>query len=152
MKYNNSDDDIINPLNYDLEPNNFLRIEGHVGLHYKDALRNILAIKKEKRLPFEVIALSGDVKSIRTQIRELSAGSKSTLPGDLNSEAIKCQFQDLESIYDTLATGLTCMLCNEMKYFYNMPGSNTTMPAPSSTVPRLYAINVTKIQICCQIL
>lgn len=136
-EYNTSDDDIINPLNYDLEPNNFLRIEGHVGLHYKDALRNIIAIKKEKRLPFEVIALSGDVKSIRTQIRELSAGSKSTLPGDLSSEAIKCQFQDLQSIYDTLATGLTCMLCNEMKYFYNMPGGNTTLPAPSSTVPQV---------------
>lgn len=135
--YNTSDDDIINPLNYDLEPNNFLRIEGHVGLHYKDALRDIIAIKKEKRLPFEVIALNGDVKSIRTQIRELSSGSKSTLPGNLNSEAIKCQFQDLESIYDTIATGLTCTLCNEMKYFYNMPGGNTTLPAPSSTVPQV---------------
>ncbi|MFA5245162.1 MAG: PKD domain-containing protein [Pedobacter sp.] len=137
LAYNNSDDDVMNPLNYDLEPKNFLRIEGHVGLHYQDALRSIIAIKKEKRLPFEVIALSGDIKSLRTQIRELSGGAKTDTLNGLDYETIKCQFQDLESIYDTLATGLTCMLCNEMKYFYNLPGGNTTLPAPASTIPQV---------------
>ncbi|WP_276363728.1 PKD domain-containing protein [Daejeonella sp. H1SJ63] len=135
--YNTSDDDIMNPLNYDLEPNNFLRIEGHVGMNYKEALRSIISIKNEKRLPFEVIALSGDVKSLRTQIKELSAGAKGDLLNDLGSEKIKCQFKDLESIYDTLATGFTCTLCGEMKYFYNMPGGNTTLPAPSSVIPQV---------------
>ncbi len=53
-----ANDYIINPLNYDIEPYNFLRIEEHIGLHYAAVLKYINSIKTTKRLPFDVIALS----------------------------------------------------------------------------------------------
>lgn len=134
--YNATDDDIINPLLYDLEPNNFLRIEGHIGQHYQQAMQRIITLRNQYRLPFEVIALSADVKSLRNQIRELSARAGSGSLRDLDDTDSKCQFKDLESLYDTLSAELTCMLCKEMKYFYNLPGSGQ-LPAPSSTIPQV---------------
>lgn len=54
-------DHIINPLLYDLEPYNFLRVEGHIGKDYKTSLAKIQSEIVAKRLPFEVIALrTGD--------------------------------------------------------------------------------------------
>lgn len=131
--YNTSDEEIITPLLYDLEPHNFLRIEGHIGKPYQQAMKSIISSRNKYRLPFDVIALSGDIRSLRTQIRSLAGGSLSS-QDDIRS---KCHFQDLESLYDTLAAELTCMLCKEMKYFYNLPGGSTTLPAPSSTIPQV---------------
>jgi len=53
----NSDDPILQPLYYDLENYNFLRIEGHIGLSYREAVNTILGIRDRHRLPFEVIAI-----------------------------------------------------------------------------------------------
>ncbi|MBD1363171.1 hypothetical protein IDJ77_05040 [Mucilaginibacter sp. ZT4R22] len=135
--YNAADEDVYAPLLYDIEPYNFLRIEGHLGKSYTSALRNILQLKRQYRLPFEVIALSADVAALRNEIRGLSGKtSASGLSGTVRGQEYpQCQFQDLESLYDTLAAELTCSLCKEMKYFYDMPGSDN-LPAPASTVPQ----------------
>jgi PKD repeat protein len=135
--YNAADEDVYAPLLYDIEPYNFLRIEGHLGKSYTSVLRNILQQKRKYRLPFEVIALSADVAALRDEIRGLSgrtsaSGLSDTIRGQ---EYPQCQFQDLESLYDTLAAELTCSLCKEMKYFYGMPG-NDNLPPPASTVPQ----------------
>jgi hypothetical protein len=135
--YNAADEDVYAPLLYDIEPYNFLRIEGHLGKSYTSALRNILQLKRQYRLPFEVIALSADVAALRNEIRGLSGKTSASGLSDTvrGQEYPQCQFQDLESLYDTLAAELTCSLCKEMKYFYDMPGSDN-LPAPASTVPQ----------------
>lgn len=135
--YNAADEDVYAPLLYDIEPYNFLRIEGHLGKSYTSALRNILQLKRQYRLPFEVIALSADVASLRDEIRGLSGKTSASGLSDTTQgqEYPQCQFQDLESLYDTLAAELTCSLCKEMKYFYGMPG-NDKLPTPPSTVPQ----------------
>jgi hypothetical protein len=51
------DDFIQNPLNYNIDNNDFYRIEGHLGMPYKTALQNINDLKVKYGLAFDVIAL-----------------------------------------------------------------------------------------------
>lgn len=98
--YNTTDDFVRNPLNYDLEPYNFLRIEGHIGQNYKPVLTNIQNLKKQNRLPFDVIALrTGDP--------------------DLNSvsDALKsCNIQDLETSYEIVRREWEAIIGKTMEF------------------------------------
>ena len=97
---------VTDPLRYDLEPNGFLRIEGHLGLSVRAVLKVLLSLRKSHRLPIEVIAL-------RTGAFDESA------PVDLSKE--ECRFRDLEALYDALKAELDCFLVKETKYFYSLP-------------------------------
>lgn len=137
--YNATDEEVTEPLLYDLEPYNFLRIEGHIGKSFTHVLRNILSLKKQHRLPFEVIALSTDVAALRSGIRDMARRTTATGLAErfaTGQEQPQCQFQDLESLYDTLAAGLTCSLCKEMKYFYDLPNKSKRTD-PLSFVPQV---------------
>jgi hypothetical protein len=137
-QYNRGDEEVLKPLLYDLEPYNFLRIEGHLGRPYVEVLRSIILQKRQNRLPFEVIALSTDVVALRTQIRSLSSRTVATelVSNNTGQDQPRCQFQDLESLYDALAAELTCSLCKEMKYYYDIP-FNSQLPTPNSTIPQV---------------
>ncbi|UKB82414.1 PKD domain-containing protein [Chryseobacterium sp. MEBOG06] len=52
-----SEDYVQNPLNYNIDNNDFYRIEGHLGQPYKTALQNINDLKAQYGLAFDVIAL-----------------------------------------------------------------------------------------------
>lgn len=47
-----------NPLSYDTEAYNFFRIEGHVGMNYKSAIKELNLIKDSYALPFKITALN----------------------------------------------------------------------------------------------
>ncbi|MDV7698755.1 PKD domain-containing protein [Chryseobacterium soli] len=51
------EDFVQNPLNYNIDNNDFYRIEGHLGVPYKTALQNINDLKTKYGLAFDVIAL-----------------------------------------------------------------------------------------------
>lgn len=100
-------------LRYDLEPYNFLRIEGHLGKNYRSVLDKLISLKTQYRLPIEIIAL-------RTGVFD------DKIPVNLNKE--KCRFQDLEALYDALREELRCFLAKELVFFYDLPyqsGENT---------------------------
>ncbi|AEE48478.1 Ig-like domain-containing protein [Haliscomenobacter hydrossis] len=54
------DDFVKNPLNYDLEPYNFFRIEGHIGRPWTEVLTAIMKSIKTYRLPFDVVVVNAD--------------------------------------------------------------------------------------------
>jgi hypothetical protein len=56
------------PLDYDLEPHNFLRVEGHIGLNWQEAIGQINHIKNTKRLPIEVLALNADILELADDV------------------------------------------------------------------------------------
>ena len=97
---------VTDPLRYDLEPNGFLRIEGHLGLNVGSALKILLSLRKSYRLPIEVVAL-------RTGAFDENA------PVDLGRE--ECRFRDLEAQYDALKAELDCFLVKQAEYFYALP-------------------------------
>lgn len=52
-----SDDFVQNPLLYNIDDNDFFRIEGHLGMPYKIALKTINDLKAQYGLPFDVLTL-----------------------------------------------------------------------------------------------
>lgn len=119
---------VTNPLSYDLEPYNFLRIEGHLGKKYQDVLRTLAELKSRYRLPIEVIALR-------------TGAFDETMPVDLSKE--ECRFQDLETLYDTLREELLCTLVEGIRYLYDVPMVNSVLSGGIPTMPLLkkYAAN-----------
>jgi hypothetical protein len=112
---------VTNPLRYDLEPYNFLRIEGHIGKSYPRVLSFLLSLKTRFRLPIDIIALR-------------AGAFADNQPVDISKE--DCHFQDLETLYDTLRAELICFLCKEVLFFYALPfGLQETITKP--TQPRL---------------
>lgn len=51
------EDFVQNPLNYNIDDNDFYRIEGHLGLPYRTALQSIGDLKAKYGLAFDVVAL-----------------------------------------------------------------------------------------------
>lgn len=72
-------DFVQNPLNYTIDDNDFLRIEGHLGLPFETAVQNINDLKKEYGLAFDVAVLllqkggrgNGDTETKKVSIEEL---------------------------------------------------------------------------------
>lgn len=125
--YNSGDDPVRRPLHYDLEPYNFLRIEGHLGLSATASLAGLEQQRSQYRLPIDVIALSTDVRSLRAA---LAGGAKDAAA----LARAGCHFHDLEAQYATLEKHLICFLCKEMKYYYGLTNS-TDKPGAANRMP-----------------
>ncbi|MGE0275627.1 MAG: Ig domain-containing protein [Nitrospiraceae bacterium] len=108
-------------LRYDLEPYNFLRIEGHLGKEYQDVLNTLLSLKVRYRLPIEIIALRAG-----TFDEDISI--------DLGKE--ECRFQDLEALYDALREELVSALCEGVMYLYGA-SLDRTVPGLVGGTPKL---------------
>ncbi len=108
-------DFVSNPLRYDLEFHNFLRIEGHLGKNYQRVLKTLLLLKTQYRLPVEIIALRtgafDDTQSI-----------------DISKESVR--FQDLEALYDTLREEVLATLTEGVRYLYDLPLTDDSVHLP----------------------
>lgn len=139
------------PLLYDLEPYNFLRIEGHIGKPYKHAVKNILALRDKARLPFEVVALNADISAtiafFKNLLKSLVSGSNTSQATLQDLMGGDCHFNDLELLYDSIQTELTSKLGNEMKFFYDVTRDAKrgvlNMPPPTSNVPQAMLLKKT---------
>lgn len=91
-------DEIARPLNYDLDGFDFFRIEGHQGRYWHEVMEHLISLKKQKNLPFDVIALKmGDIEE--------------------DIEDYGCRFEDLEAILKAWETELQCKLANVTRFF-----------------------------------
>lgn len=122
-EYNTSDDFVMNPLKYDIEPNNFLRIEGHIGQDYRTVLAQLDQIKKENRLPFDVVALSSDTRSIFEITDALTTMDTSGSITAAFEIMIKntCCFADIFLALDQWINRLSCCLADQKKYYLAQP-------------------------------
>lgn len=74
------EDFVQNPLNYNIDDNDFYRIEGHLGMPFETAYQNINDLKRQYGLAFDVMVLllnkdeKGDAfeKSIATEVKTVS--------------------------------------------------------------------------------
>jgi hypothetical protein len=117
---------VTDPLRYDIEPYNFLRIEGHLGKDYLVALRSLLTLKSQYRLPIDVIAL-------RTGAYDDSQ------PIDPSKQ--QARFNDLEALYQALRGDLMAGLAEGVMQLYDkaipaVPG--LTLNAGSPKLPLLH--------------
>lgn len=136
-KYNNFDDFVKNPLLYDLEAFNFLRIEGIIGKPYTRVLQTLKNQIKQNRLPVDVIALSTENSNILQGIaaKNVSSFNLTGTIADMDLMNMLCHFQDLEAMYDAMKNEMLCTLCKELKYYYdglNVPGDSSTRVTKAS--------------------
>lgn len=96
---NPADDFVLNPLGYDLEPYNFLRVEGIVGKPYQDVLAAMNQYIRQQRLPFDVVALSTGNEPLQIE---------------MDMADFECHAADLEVLYDVQRTEFRCLI-SEMK-------------------------------------
>lgn len=131
VKYNASDDQVRSPLRYDLEPYNFFRIEGHIGTPWQKALAQISELRHRNRLPFDVIALNGDLRTLLALLRAALADVAKVLREHPEQwKKILCLFSDIELQYDVLAAELRCTLGKAMRFLYSMTLTiDTSAPA-----------------------
>ncbi|WP_207431412.1 carboxypeptidase-like regulatory domain-containing protein [Sabulibacter ruber] len=119
------EDFVLNPLEYDLEPYNFFRVEGHVGQPWLYALGRVLQLRHRYRLPFDVLVLKTGRNHKNVQ--------------DWRTHA--CSYQDLEALYLTLREELRCLLQREVAYFYKLrPDKRTVSTVTDVTGTRPAAV------------
>lgn len=126
-EYNTTDDFVMNPLKYDIEPNNFLRIEGHIGQDYRSVLAQLDTLKRDNRLPFEVVALSSDTRSIFNIIDALTTMDTTGSVTSAFEIMIKnpCCFSDIFLALDQWLNKLLCCLLEQKKYYMALPLAGT---------------------------
>ncbi|WP_298312678.1 PKD domain-containing protein [uncultured Aquimarina sp.] len=95
-----SSDPIQNPLDYNIDGNDFYRIEGHLGKDYRTAIKDLDTIKNEKGLAFDIKVLSID----------------ETLES-LDLSDYKCQFEDLNAVLKAWRAEQNCLNANVAKFF-----------------------------------
>lgn len=136
--YNASDDFVREPLNYDLEPYNFLRIEGVVGKSYIHVLSQVKKQISQYRLPVDIIALSTDSGV------KISGSILNSLRGVKDSGEMLCYFQDLESMYDSLRREILCTLCKELRYYFDFTFTflNSFIPKNANTANQVSQVSL----------
>lgn len=138
--YNPGDDQVRRPLAYDMEPYNFFRIEGHIGQPWQKAFNEIYQAKYKYRLPFEVVALNGDFRSLVALVRSSIADLGKVLAEHPEQwRKVLCYFSDIEMQYDMQAAELRCTIAKVMFYLYNLPNSGQTA-GPSTSKKAVSAL------------
>ncbi|MNJ97379.1 hypothetical protein D3C87_151240 [compost metagenome] len=89
------------PLNYNLEPHNFLNIEGHQGYTYQVAMQQIDNLKKQYGLAFDTKAL----------------GITINVNDPINMADYACHFEDLQIMLDAWTQEHECLLGKVSKYY-----------------------------------
>lgn len=88
------------PLKFNLEPYNFLRIEGHQGYQYKEAMDKINMIRQTNGLSFDLKALGITISPNET----------------INIADYECEFADLTTMLNSLRAEHECILGNAAYY------------------------------------
>ncbi|WP_435261406.1 hypothetical protein [Tenacibaculum sp. nBUS_03] len=88
------------PLSYNIDKNDFYRIEGHQGKMYREALEKILKLKKDNGLSF-------DVKTLSINATEQN----------ININKYECEFEDLKMLLSAWRTEQNCILSEVSKTF-----------------------------------
>lgn len=79
-----TDDFVKTPLRFDLEPYNFLRIEGHAGRQWAGVMQELQSQKSQNRLPIDIVAL-------RTGTPDATA---------ITDAVASCDIKDLQITYE----------------------------------------------------
>lgn len=100
------------PLLYNLEPTNFLRIEGHQGRDYKEVMTKINDIKKQNGLSFDLKALSIDLDESIV----------------IDTTSYECEFEDLSVLLKAWVGEQQCGIAKATSlisaYSLSRPGYN----------------------------
>ncbi len=98
----NTNTTVTQPLLYDIERYNFLRVEGHIGQNYQTVLSALVSQQLNYNLPFDVVAVSAD---------QLQTGA--ALP--------QCNLNDLDTDYQLIIAEAACKIHTIFCFVSKMP-------------------------------
>lgn len=110
-------DAVANPLLYDIERYDAFRIEGHIGMRYEEALREIQKQQHTYNLPIDVLALD-----------------TASLDDVVQGREIHCIIQDLESSYAVLIAGMLCKIRDIINYVATLRPRTVRQPVATPAV------------------
>jgi hypothetical protein len=118
------------PLDYDLDKNNFFRIEGHQGKKMAEAMEAIIDLKESKSLPFDVVAVRMD----------------ESVDMDINLDDFSCQFDDLNAVLNAWIVEQDCLYAKSVKFFssFDNTGKNR-LPIKTSGIKTAPANRVSSL-------
>jgi|GEM_PF-2179620 len=106
----------------DIERYNFFRIEGHLGLDWRDTVKKLLDTIRKYRLPFDVVALNAH---------------PATATADILADPMisRCMSSDLEIIYDAWSKELECLMRDKIGMLtgFRLREAKTITPPASSS-------------------
>lgn len=105
------------PLSYNIDKNDFYRIEGHHGKMYREALEKIQKLKKDNGLSFDVKTLSINATDLH-----------------ININNYECEFEDLKMLLSAWRAEQNCILSEVSKTF---SAFKLTDPKANSEVDKL---------------
>lgn len=100
---NTADEFVNTPLKYDLEPFNFLRIEGHIGMGLQDVMKKINALKTIFRLPIDVVALSTGEADLST----------------ITNNTVSCNIRDIQTSYEIIRREWEAIIGKTIEYLHD---------------------------------
>ncbi len=106
-EYNNTPS-VTTPLQYNIDPYDFFRIEGHIGRDYREVMEEMINYKKENGLSFDIVAL------------KVGDGNAS-----INIEDYDCQFEDFNAVFEAWKAEQNCLNAAISSFF---SGFNLTQP------------------------
>ncbi len=117
---------VTSAINYDLEPYNFLRIEGHLGKKVENVMNTLIAFRNNNRLPIEIIALRTGEFDARMTV-------------DLSKEV--CRFEDLEAMFDAFRDEFISSLGKTLASFYTKKVSKEVVLAEGFKPSLIHSFN-----------
>ncbi|MGG8495301.1 hypothetical protein ACQY1Q_02695 [Tenacibaculum sp. TC6] len=119
------------PLSYNIDKNDFYRIEGHQGKMYREALAKLSKLKKDHGLSFDVKTLS------------INATQQ-----NINLNDYECEFEDLKMLLNAWRAEQNCILSEVSKTFsafrLSDPKSNTVVDKVVAVKGRDYLLDTVK--------
>jgi hypothetical protein len=121
-------------LSYELEEQNFFRIEGHIGLDWRKVLEELLNKIRKYRLPFDVVALNAHPATVSADV--------------LNDPLVSgCQSNDLEMIYTAWSKELECLMQEKIKALtdFRLPWRNEVKEVERAPLNLMTNINAGRV-------
>ncbi|NLX19518.1 MAG: hypothetical protein GXY53_09625 [Desulfobulbus sp.] len=94
-------EETLNPLDYDIDPYDFFRIEGHMGRPFRDVLKELNELRTTKEIPFDLVAVRlGDAKL-----------------SDIDLNDFSCHFDDLNTMLKIFQADMNCIIAEGVTFF-----------------------------------
>jgi len=94
-------EEVLQPLDYDIDGHDFFRIEGHIGKDFKTVLKQLDSLKVSKGVPMDVVAVRlGDVRL-----------------SDIDLGDFECHFEDLNTMLRAFQVEMNCLLADGTAFF-----------------------------------
>lgn len=127
----------VQPLLYDLEPYNFFRIEGHIGLDYEEALDKVQDAIQRNRVPVKVVLLKTGTVNLEGNV----------LPEEVRNvtTGLEVEYALILKEWKVISATATSILQRETEYFGFLPANDPRRTALRTALNNIKGLGSTNL-------